>query len=105
MKPVIAAVSSGVLLYLSKGLDDLWFLDGLALIPILWLAYSAVPVWQLILASMSAWLAGQIYAFQCYGTVSPLLILSGLLPLTILFPLALIFARLAQQRASALATL
>jgi hypothetical protein len=68
---------------------------------ILWLAYANVPVWQLILAAMSAWLAGQIYAFQRYGSVSPLLILSGLLPLTILFPLALIFARLAQRRASA----
>jgi apolipoprotein N-acyltransferase len=105
MKPVVAALLSGVLLYLSQGLNDLWFLAGFALIPILWLAYASVPVWQLILASMSAWLAGQIYAFQCYGSVSPLLILSGLLPVTILFPLALIFARLAQRRASALATL
>jgi apolipoprotein N-acyltransferase len=105
MKPVPAALLSGVLLYLSLGLNDMWFLAGFALIPILWLAYANVPVWQLILASMSAWLAGQIYAFQCYGSVSPLLILSGLLPLTILFPLALIFARLAQRRAPAPATL
>jgi apolipoprotein N-acyltransferase len=71
----------------------------------LWLAYTNVPTWQLILASLAAWLAGQIYAFQCYGSVSPLLILSGLLPLTVLFPLALLFARLAQRRGSALATL
>jgi apolipoprotein N-acyltransferase len=105
MKPVVAALLSGALLYLSQGLNDMWFLAEFALIPILWLAYANVSVWQLILASMSAWLAGQIYAFQCYGSVSPLLILSGLLPLTILFPLALIFARLAQRRASALATL
>jgi apolipoprotein N-acyltransferase len=105
MKPVLAALLSGVLLYLSLGLNDMWFLAEFALIPILWLAYANVPVWQLVLASMSAWLAGQIYAFQCYGSVSPLLILSGLLPLTILFPLALIFARLAQRRAPALATL
>jgi apolipoprotein N-acyltransferase len=105
MKPLLAALLSGVLLYLSQGLNDLWFLAGFALIPILWLAYSNAPVWQLILATMSAWLAGQIYAFQCYGSVSPLLILSGLLPLTLLFPLALIFARLAQRRTSALSTL
>jgi apolipoprotein N-acyltransferase len=105
MKAVSAALLSGVLLYLALGLNDMWFLAEFALIPILWLAYTNVPVWQLILASMSAWLAGQIYAFQCYGSVSPLLILSGLLPLTILFPLALIFARLAQRRASAPATL
>jgi apolipoprotein N-acyltransferase len=105
MKPVVVALLSGLLLYLSLGLNDMWFLAGFALVPILWLAYSTVPVWQLILASMSAWLAGQIYAFQCYGSVSPLLILSGLLPLTILFPLALIFTRLARRRASALATL
>jgi apolipoprotein N-acyltransferase len=105
MTTVLAALSSGVLLYLSQGLSDMWFLAGFALIPILWLAYANVPVWQLVLAAMSAWLAGQIYAFQCYGSVSPLLILSGLLPLTILFPLALIFARLVQRRASALATL
>ena len=105
MKPVLAALLSGLLLYLSLGLSDLWFLAWFGLIPILWLAYANVPVWQLILAAMCAWLAGQIYAFQCYGSVSPLLILSGLLPLTILFPLALMFARLAQRRASALASL
>jgi apolipoprotein N-acyltransferase len=105
VKPVLAALSSGMLLYLSQGLSDMWFLAGFALIPILWLAYSNVPLWQLILAATSAWLAGQIYAFQCYGSVSPLLILSGLLPLTILFPLAMIFARFARRRAGGLATL
>jgi apolipoprotein N-acyltransferase len=105
MKTVLAALLSGALLYLSQGLSDMWFLAGFALMPILWLAYANVPVWQLILAAMSAWLAGQIYAFQCYGSVSPLLILSGLLPSTILFPLALTFARLARRRVSGLATL
>lgn len=104
MKSVVAALLSGMLLYLALGLNDLWFLAGFALVPILWLAYSNVPLWHLIVAAMSAWLAGQIYAFQCYSSVSPLLILSGLLPLTILFPLALAFARLS-QRASAPATL
>jgi apolipoprotein N-acyltransferase len=105
MKPVLAALLSGVLLYLSLGLSDCWFLTGFALVPILWLAYSQVPTWQLMLASVGAWLAGQIYAFQCYGAVSPLLTLSGLLPLTILFPLALLFARLTKRRALTLATL
>jgi apolipoprotein N-acyltransferase len=105
MKPVLSALLSGGLLYLSLGLDDMWFLAGFALVPIIWLAYTNVPVWQLIVAAVSAWLAGQIYAFQCYGSVSPLLILSALLPLTILFALALIFARLAQRRAPAPATL
>jgi apolipoprotein N-acyltransferase len=105
MKPVLAALLSGVLLYLSLGLNDMWFLAGFALIPLLWLAYTNVSTWQLTIAAVSAWLAGQIYAFQCYGSVSPLLILSGLLPLTVLFPLALIFARLAQRRASAFAML
>jgi apolipoprotein N-acyltransferase len=105
VKPALAALFSGALLYLSLGLSDMWFLAGFALVPILWLAYANVPLWQLIVAATSAWLAGQVYAFQCYGSVSPLLILSGLLPLAVLFPLALIFARLVQRRASALATL
>ena len=105
MKSLSAALLSGVLLYLSQGLSDMWFLAEFALIPILWLAYSNVPVWQLILASMGVWLAGQIYAFQCYGSVSPLLILSGLLPLTMFFPLAVVFARFAQRRTGALTTL
>jgi apolipoprotein N-acyltransferase len=105
MKPVLAALLSGVLLYLSQGLCNMWFLTGFALVPILWLAYAKVPVWQLTLAAISAWLAGQIYAFQCYSSVSPLLILSGLLPLTILFPLAVIFARFVRQRAPALISL
>ena len=83
MKPVLAALLSGVLLYLSLGLNDMWSLTGFALVPILWLAYANVPIWQLTVAGVSTWLAGQVYAFQCYGSVSPLLILSGLLPLTV----------------------
>jgi apolipoprotein N-acyltransferase len=105
MKPILTALLSGALLYLSQGLNDLWFLAWVALIPLLWLSYSNAPIWQLVLTAMSAWLAGQIYAFQCYGSVSPLLILSGLLPLTVLFPLAVVFARFVQRRASALLTL
>jgi apolipoprotein N-acyltransferase len=105
MKPIVAALLSGALLYLSQGLSDMWFLAWLALMPLLWVAYSNAPIWQLVLTAMSAWLAGQFYAFQCYGSVSPLLILSGLLPLTILFPLALVFARFVQRRASPLVTL
>jgi apolipoprotein N-acyltransferase len=105
MRPVLVALSGGALLYLALGLNDMWFLTGFALVPILWLAYTNVPLWQLIVAAVSVWLAGQIYAFQCYASVSPLLILSGLLPLTMAFPLALVFSRIAQRRASALATL
>jgi apolipoprotein N-acyltransferase len=105
MRPVLVALSGGALLYLALGLNDMWFLTGFALAPILWLAYTNVPLWQLIVAAVSVWLAGQIYAFQCYASVSPLLILSGLLPLTLAFPLALVFSRIAQRRASALATL
>jgi apolipoprotein N-acyltransferase len=105
MRPVVVALSGGALLYLALGLNDMWFLTGFALVPILWLAYTNVPLWQLIVAAVSVWLAGQIYAFQCYASVSPLLILSGLLPLTIAFPLAIVFSRIAQRRASALATL
>jgi len=105
MKPVLVALSGGALLYLALGLNDMWFLTGFALVPILWLAYTNVPLWQLIVAAVSVWLMGQIYAFQCYASVSPLLIFSGLLPSTIAFPLALVFSRLAQRRAPALATL
>ena len=105
MKAALAALAGGALLYLALGLNDMWFLTGFALVPILWLAYTKVPLWQLIVAAVGAWLAGQIYAFQCYASVSPLLILSGLLPLTIAFPLALVFSRMVQRRASALATL
>jgi apolipoprotein N-acyltransferase len=105
MKAILAALLSGALLYLSQGLNDTWFLAWIALIPLLWLAYSNVPIWQLVLAAMISWLVGQFYAFQCYGSVSPLLILSGLLPLTILFPMAVVFARFAQRRASAWVTL
>jgi apolipoprotein N-acyltransferase len=105
MRPVLVVLSGGALLYLALGLNDMWFLTGFALVPILWLAYTNVPLWQLIVAAVCVWLAGQIYAFQCYGSVSPLLILSGLLTLTIAFPVALVFSRIVQRRASALATL
>lgn len=105
MRPVFVVLSGGALLYLALGLNDMWFLTGFALVPILWLAYTNVPLWQLIVAAVSVWLAGQVYAFQCYGSVSPLLIMSGLLALTIAFPVAVVFARITQRRASALATL
>jgi len=105
MRPVLVVLSGGALLYLALGLNDMWFLTGFALVPILWLAYTNVPLWQMIVAAVCVWLAGQIYAFQCYGSVSPLLILSGLLTLTIAFPVALVFSRIVQRRASALATL
>jgi apolipoprotein N-acyltransferase len=105
MKSLSAALLSGVLLYLSQGLSDLWFLGWIAPVPILWLAFGSAPGWQLAVAAMSAWLAGQSYAFECYGSVSPLLVLSGLLPLTILFALAVVFARFAQRRTTAVAAL
>jgi hypothetical protein len=101
MRPGLVVLSGGALLYLALGLNDMWFLTGFALVPILWLAYTNVPLWQLILAAVSVWLAGQIYAFQCYGSVSPLLILSGLLALTIAFPVAIVLARIVRRRASA----
>ncbi len=105
MRALLVVLSGGALLYLALGLNDMWFLTGFALMPILWLAYTDEPLWQLIVAALSVWLAGQIYAFQCYGSVSPLLILSGLLALTIAFPVAIVFARVARRRASRLATL
>jgi apolipoprotein N-acyltransferase len=65
--------------YLSQGLADVWLLSWFAAAPLLWLAYGDTPRWQVVLASASAFACGQIYLFQCYWKLLPLVALAPIL--------------------------
>lgn len=80
MKALSAALLSGIMFHLSQGLSDIWALAWIAPAPLLWLAYGDTPRWQLLLASLAAFAAGQIYLVQCYW---------GQIPSWIIAPLAL----------------
>lgn len=105
MIAVLAAVLSGALFYLSQGLDDLWFLAWFAPVPILWLAYGKTPWWQVMAASLVAYLAGEIYAVQCYGMLPPIVLLAVVGPLTVAFLLAVAFGRVVYRRIGTMAAL
>lgn len=106
MIALVAALASGVMFYLSQGLDNVWALAWFAPTPLLWLAYGKAPHWQVVLASMAAILAGDIYALQCYyGMLPPAIFLLVIGPQVVLFALAVIFARFVERRAMPLATL
>lgn len=94
MRELICAALSALLFYFSQGLADAWLLTWIAPAPLLWLAFGDTPAWRLVLASLVAFLAGQIWILQCYGDAPPmaLAVLFGLRP--ILFPFAILFARL-----------
>ncbi|MBV9331983.1 MAG: hypothetical protein JOZ55_10565 [Alphaproteobacteria bacterium] len=102
---VLAALLSGAMFYLSQGLDDVWALAWFAPAPLLWLAYGKVPAWQVMLASVAAILAGAIYALQAYRMMPPVAFLVVLGPQVVLFPFAVLFARVAGRRTTLLATL
>ena len=74
----LAALASGLMFYLSQGLDDVWALAFVAPAPLLWLAYGRAARWKVVLASVAAFAAGQIYLVQCYW---------GRIPASILAPL------------------
>lgn len=103
---ILVALFSGAMFYLSQGLDNVWALAWFAPVPLLWLAYGKTPLWQLVLASLAAILAGSIYALQCYyGFIPPVIFLEVVGPQAVLFPLAVVFARTIQRRSTPLVTL
>jgi apolipoprotein N-acyltransferase len=105
MIAVLAAVSSGIMFYLSQGFDGVWMLVWLAPAPLLWLAYGKTPTWQVLAASAVAVLAGTAYILQAPYT-PPAGILVPVLGIYVgLFCTAVWFARFVQHRATPLATL
>ena len=101
MKVVPAALLSAVLFYLSQGLADVWALAWFAPAPLLWLAYGSAPRWQVLVASLVAFAAGQIYLVQCYwGRIPPSIIapLAGALCVT--FAITVLLSGQAWRRGS-----
>ena len=92
MTTLAAALLSALFFYLSQGLNDAWPLAWLAPAPILWLAYGKAPLWQIMAATIFAFLCGQIYVLQCYAALPPMLILTVLGPMVVLFVAAIVFA-------------
>ncbi len=105
MIALLATLLSGAMFYLSQGINNVWPLAWFAPVPLLWLAYGRTPVWQLVLASAAAMLAGEIYVWQCYSGLPALLILQVVGPQVVLFPATFGFARVVKRRAPPLATL
>lgn len=68
MIALVCALLSGAMFYSAYGLDDAWILAWLAPAPLLWLAYSDAPRWQVMAASFFASAMGTVYFFQAYGT-------------------------------------
>lgn len=98
MIALAAALLSALFFYLSQGLDDAWALAWLAPAPILWLAYGKTPLWQVIAATLFAFLCGQIYVAQCYARLPPMLLITVLGPITLLFVASVAFAWWARRR-------
>jgi len=105
MIPVLAAVLSGAMFYLSQGFDNMWALAWFAPLPLLWLTYGKTPMWQVMVASAVAVAATFGYLLQ-YAYTPPLAVLIPVLLLYVAeFCFAVWFARFVQNRATPLATL
>src|SRR5579872_2404875 len=94
MKVIWAALLSAILFHLSQGLADIWALAWFAPAPLLWLAYGDAPRWQVLLASLAAFAAGQIYLVQCYWERIPPAVIAPLaLGLCVAFAIAVLVSR------------
>jgi len=101
MKALLVVLLSGIMFYLSQGLADVWVLAWFAPVPLLWLAYGTAPRWQVFLASLAAFAAGQIYLLQCYwGRIPPSIIAPLAVTLCVSFAIAVLFSSEALRRAS-----
>jgi apolipoprotein N-acyltransferase len=107
MISVLAALSSGLMSYLSQGFDPVWALAWLAPVPLLWLAYGKTPTWRVLAASAIALIASAGYLLQSpyLHLIPPRVIISAVATYTVLFCAAVWFARFVQQRGSPLLTL
>ena len=109
MIAVLAAMLSGIMLYLSQGFDNVWVLAWFAPAPLLWLAYGRTLTWQLLAATAVAVLAGTGGAYVLQSPylhlIPPAVIIPTLAIYVALFCGAVWFARFVQRRASPLLTL
>jgi apolipoprotein N-acyltransferase len=106
MRALLVVLLSGIMFYLSQGLADVWVLAWFAPVPLLWLGYGDAPRWQVFLASVAAFAAGQIYLLQCYwGHLPPSIIAPLAVSLCVSFAIAVLFSGEALRRGSPWAAL
>lgn len=106
MTALLCAALSGVMFYLSQGLDDVWWLAWIAPVPLLWLAYGEARLWHLRLAAVAAFACGQIYMVQSYwGILPPVGIALMMFGMGALFAVTIRFAQRCWQRLPPLAVL
>jgi len=72
---VVCALLSGVGLYFSVGLGEVWALAWLAPIPVLWLAFGPVRAWKVFLAALAAGTIGGCNMLTAYFGSLPFAIL------------------------------
>lgn len=105
MIAILVALASGVMFYLSQGVDNVWYLAWFAPVPLLWLAYGEKPIWQVMAASVVASLASVGSVLQL-PYAPPLFIFIPVLAFYVAqFCIAVWFARFVQNRSTPLATL
>lgn len=105
MTVLLAAALSGAMFYLSQGFDNVWVLVWFAPVPLLWLAYSKRPIWQVMGASAVAVLASAGYLLQLPYTPPRSILIPVLVLYVAQFCVAVSFARFVRNRATPLATL
>jgi apolipoprotein N-acyltransferase len=106
MRALWAALVSGILLYLSQGLADVWALAWVAPTPLLWLAYGDAPRWHVLVASLAAFALGQTYLVQCYwGQLPPSIIAPLVVAMCVTFAITVVFSGEALRRGSPWAAL
>ena len=106
MRALVAAVTSGILFFLSQGIADFWLLGWLAPLPLLWFAYDGAPRWQVLVASFAGFALGQLYLAQCYwGQLPPAIIVPLIVAMSVAFSIAVLFSAEVLRRGSPWATL
>lgn len=101
MRALLAAVSSGILFFLSQGVADVWVLGWLAPVPLLWFAYGPAPRWQVLWASLAGFALGQLYLAQCYwGQLPAAVIVPLVVMMCVAFAVAVGFSAEALRRGS-----
>lgn len=96
---ILAAALSGACFYLSNGVGEIWMLAWIACLPVLWIAYGNFRAGLVMLMAFAAYAMGQMNLVFTYWNQLPFttLLIILIVP-SLMFALAVLFARFAAQR-------
>ena len=91
---------SAISFYLSTGLGEIWVLGWFAPVPLLWLTYARCPTWIVILATLIAFVLGQLGFLEGFAGLrtATLMVSIAIVSSAALFAAAILAGRLAQRR-------